>query len=71
MVCLSPVGYGVKLTFRALTLRRSRLLIKPIDIQTDRDILTYIYTYINTYVVRQAIVHTHTALASVSKRDPS
>ena len=25
MVCLSPVGYGVKLTFRALALRRSRL----------------------------------------------
>ena len=24
MVCLSPVGYGVKLTFRALALRRSR-----------------------------------------------
>ena len=26
MVCLSPVGYGVKLTFRALALRQSRLL---------------------------------------------
>ena len=26
MVCLSPVGYGVKLTFRALALRRSSLL---------------------------------------------
>ena len=26
MVCLSPVGYGVLLTFRALALRRSRLL---------------------------------------------
>ena len=25
MVCLSPVGYGVLLTFRALALRRSRL----------------------------------------------
>ena len=25
MVCLSPVGYGVQLTFRALALRRSRL----------------------------------------------
>ena len=25
MVCLSPVGYGVKLTFRALALHRSRL----------------------------------------------
>ena len=25
MVCLSPVGYGAKLTFRALALRRSRL----------------------------------------------
>ena len=25
MVCLSPVGYGVWLTFRALALRRSRL----------------------------------------------
>ena len=25
MVCLSPVRYGVKLTFRALALRRSRL----------------------------------------------
>ena len=24
MVCLSPVGYGVWLTFRALALRRSR-----------------------------------------------
>ena len=24
MVCLSPVGYGVSLTFRALALRRSR-----------------------------------------------
>ena len=23
MVCLSPVGYGVELTFRALALRRS------------------------------------------------
>ena len=37
MVCLSPVGYSVQLTFRALALRRSRLkqtistlLIKPI-----------------------------------------
>ena len=28
MVCLSPVGYGVWLTFRALALRRSRLLLK-------------------------------------------
>ena len=27
MVCLSPVGYGVQLTFRALALRRSRLFI--------------------------------------------
>ena len=26
MVCLSPVGFGVKLTFRALALRRGRLL---------------------------------------------
>ena len=26
MVCLSPVGYGVQLTFQALALRRSRLL---------------------------------------------
>ena len=26
MVCLSPVGYGVKPTFRALALRRSRRL---------------------------------------------
>ena len=26
MVCLSPVGYGVQLTFRALALRRSSLL---------------------------------------------
>ena len=25
MVCLSPVGYGVQLRFRALALRRSRL----------------------------------------------
>ena len=25
MVCLSPAGYGVSLTFRALALRRSRL----------------------------------------------
>ena len=25
MVCLSHVGYGVQLTFRALALRRSRL----------------------------------------------
>ena len=25
MVCLSPVGYGVKQTFRVLALRRSRL----------------------------------------------
>ena len=25
MVCLSPVGYGVQLTFRASALRRSRL----------------------------------------------
>ena len=40
MVCLSPVGYGDLLTFRALALRRSRtgehtistLLIKPIFI---------------------------------------
>ena len=27
MVCLSPVGYGVKLTFRALALRRSSFLV--------------------------------------------
>ena len=26
MVCLSPVGFGVKLTFRALALRRSNLV---------------------------------------------
>ena len=34
MVCLSPVGYGVELTFRALALRRSSH--KQTDRQIDR-----------------------------------
>ena len=31
MVCLSPVGYGVQLTFRALALRRSRLEVLSVE----------------------------------------
>ena len=30
MVCLSPVGYGVQLTFQALALLRSRLTYKTV-----------------------------------------
>ena len=66
MVCLSPVGFGVSLTFGALALRRSRLGIHAEKQVFSKLVFQCLLNILNVYIIN-IVVTPHIASAKPTR----